>query len=91
MKTLILIFLYCLSFSILPNKENPKENEEKREEKKFTRQEFDDALKEALLKEIGRFRPKNMGKLGRELWEKENKLNMKNLGLGSPGRTSDHQ
>ncbi len=40
-----------------------------------------DEIEEVILKKIKRFRPKNLAKLGQELWEKEKKLDVKEMKL----------
>ncbi len=74
----ILVLLFCVvSFpTFSQEKKVTKDGAEK-----FTKKEFDKALEKALLEKMKRFRPANMEKLSRELWQKEKALDMKEVKL----------
>ena len=51
------------------------------DENSLAKQVSNEDIEEALLKEIKRFQPNNLAKLGQELWEKQKKLDVREIKL----------
>ncbi len=57
------------------------EKNEAQDEDSSAKKVSNEDIEEALVREIKRFRPKNLAKLGQELWEKEKKLDVREMKL----------